>query len=551
MHFQPLAWRRLVPAAAPLVAALVVSGVGAAAWAQAGAPAGTPAGAPSTPSFKVDAYRVEGENPIGDARAQAVLGAYTGGAVALDRLQAAAEALERALHEAGYGFYRVVLPPQESTGIVRLRVLSFVIGSVTLKNQQFVSEANVRASLPALKEGKSPNTLVLARDLALANENPARRIVTAFRPGEKPDTVDANLEVIDSRPLTGYLQFANTGTPATGMGRITFGGSHANLFGRDHQLTATYTTSTEYPEKVDQWGAFYRVPVYGIGGLVAAYYTRSNVQSGTAAGVAITGGGTFAGIQYTQYFAPRGDYRDYLTLGWDDKQFDNSVQVAGRPLGTCDRIASRPLSLSYAGRHEGAATTLSFNLDFARNLPGGSNNSQSAYDRCNPPADASRNLSSSWTALRFGGDANWRFSGDWMLAGRLRAQLAGQTLIAGEKFGIGGATSVRALPERAVVGDAGVQASIELWAPPLWQGVRLLGFYDHGRVRTLEPAPGLLSHDSAGSVGFGLRWQHQAQVALTMDYGVVIQGHAPTNTANAPQNTRGRDRLHVNLLVKF
>ncbi|MBL8377199.1 MAG: ShlB/FhaC/HecB family hemolysin secretion/activation protein [Burkholderiales bacterium] len=538
--------------AAPLFAALIVSG-GAAAQSAPPAvpPASTAAAAPAGPRFLVKSYRIEGENPLGPARAAAVLAPFTGDGVALEGLQSAAEALERALHEAGFGFYRVVLPPQDSVGEVRLRVLAFTVGEVSVKNQIFVSVANVRASLPALKEGTSPNTFVLARDLALANENPARRIVTAFRPGQKPDTVDASLEVTDSRPLTGFAQFANTGTPATGMGRITLGASHANLFGRDHQLTGTYTTSTEYPEKVDQWGAFYRAPVYGVGGMFSAYYTRSNVASGSAAGVAITGGGTFAGLQYTQYFAPRGDYRDYVTLGWDDKQFDNSVKVAGRAFGTCDRIASRPLTATYLGRYEGAAATLSFNIDWVQNLPGGSNNSQSAYDRCNPPADASRNLSADWMAWRFAAETIWRVHGDWSLSGRVRAQHAGQSLIAGEKFGAGGASSVRALPERALIGDTGHTASVEVWTPPLWEGLRVLGFYDQGRVRTREPAPGATAIESVGSVGFGLRWQYKAQLAVALDYGVVILGHAPSNAASAPQNTRGRDRMHVNLTLRF
>ena len=517
------------------------------------APPTAAATATDGPQFSVKAYLVEGDNPLGAAAAQAVLAPFTGANVALDRLQAAAEALERALHDAGYGFYRVILPPQDSAATVKLKILQFNLGQVAVKNQNFFGEANVRASLPALKEGASPNTLNLARDLALANENPSKRVVAAFRPGANPDTVDASLEVSDSRPLTGFAQLANTGTAATGISRLTFGVAHANVFDRDHQLTATYTISPEQLSKVKQWGAFYRAPVYGFGGMIAAYWTESNVQSGSAAGVGITGGGRFAGVQYTQYFAPRGDYRDYFTLGFDDKQFDNTVVVAGRNAGTCDRIASRPVSGSYSGRYEGASLTVSFNADYVRNLPGGSRNSQADYDQCNPPADASKNLSAAWSVLRFGGDLGWRFSGDWLLAAKLRSQFAGQTLISGEKFGVGGAQSVRALGERALAGDVGVQTTVELWLPPMTQGIRWLAFYDQGRVKTLQPAPGGgTSFEAVGSLGFGMRWQYQTSVSVALDFAQVIQGHAPSG--NPPlnvQNTRGHNRLHLNAIVKF
>ncbi|MBL8383675.1 MAG: ShlB/FhaC/HecB family hemolysin secretion/activation protein [Burkholderiales bacterium] len=521
------------------IAAGAIAGWAVVAWPQDG------------PRFDVSGYRIEGDNPIGEARAQAVLAPFIGASIGLDRLQAAAEAFERALHEAGFGFFRVILPPQDTGSVVALKVLAFTLGRVDVKSAMFFSEANVRASLPALRDGSSPNTLQLARDLALANENPSKRVVAAFRPGEKPDTVDASLEVADSRPLAGFAQLANTGTVATGMTRLTFGATHANLFDRDHQLTATYTVSPERLSRVRQWGMFYRAPVYGAGGMVSGYWTESNVQSGSAAGVAITGGGRFAGLQYTQYFAPRGDYRDYLTVSFDDKQFDNSVLVAGINAGTCNRIASRPISASYSGRFEGANLTLSFNADLARNLPGGPHNAQADYDRCNPPADASRNLSAAWAILRAGADIGWRIAGDWLLAGRVRVQHAPQALIAGEKFGVGGAQSVRALGERALAGDSGVSGSVELWFPPWWQGARWLAFVDHGRVRSIHPPPGALVYDAVSSAGFGLRWQYQSSVSLALDYGVVVQGFAPNANVTGVANVRGHDRLHLNMLVRF
>ena len=514
-------------------------------------------GAPATPQVVVKGYRVEGDNPLGEARVQAVLAPFAGSAVGLERLQAAAEALEAALREAGFGFYRVILPPQDVGEIITLKVLAFALDKVTVKGLEFFSEPNIRASLPALREGASPNTMTLARDLALANENPSKRVVAAFRPGEKPDTLDANLEVTDSRPLSAFSQLANTGTSATGISRLTFGASHANLFDRDHQLTATYTVSPEKLSAVKQWGVFYRAPVYGMGGMVSGYWTESNVSSGSAAGVNITGGGRFAGIQYTQYFAPRGDYRDYFTLSFDDKQFNNNVTIAGlggaaaAAANACARIASRPLTGSYSGRYEGADTTVSFNVDYARNFPGGTRNAQADYDACNPPADPSKNLTSAWSMLRLGGDAGWRFGGEWLLAGRVRSQFTGNALISGEKFGVGGAQSVRALNERAMAGDTGVSTSLEVWSPAWWQGTRWLVFYDHGRVRTLQPAPGSLMYESVGSVGFGMRWQYQTQLSLSLDYGVVVVGNSPNADVTNRSNVRGHDRLHMNMVVKF
>ena len=121
----------------------------------------------------------------------------------------------------------------------------------------------------------------------------------------------------------------------------------------------------------------------------------------------------------------------------------------------------------------------------------------------------------------------------------------------GEKFGVGGAQSVRALNERALAGDTGVSASLEVWSPPWWQGTRWLVFYDHGRVRTLQPAPGSLMYESVGSVGFGMRWQYQTQLSLSLDYGVVVLGNSPNADVTNRTNVRGHDRLHLNVVMKF
>lgn len=153
--------------------------------------------------------------------------------------------------------------------------------------------------------------------------------------------------------------------------------------------------------------------------------------------------------------------------------------------------------------------------------------------------------------VRLGSDPGYRFSGEWLLAAHLRSQLSGHSLIPGEKFGTGNAQSVRALGERALIGDAGVQTRMEVWLPPLWQGIRVLAFYDYGRLKTLEPQLPATAHDSVGSVGFGLRRQYQTALSLSFDYGVVVQGHGRSGEVLNIPNTRGHDRLHFSAVVKF
>ena len=102
-------------------------------------------------------FEIEGDLPIAQERAQAVVAPFAGPAVGIEQLQAAATALEAELTARGFPFYRVILPPQSLKGTVTVRVLPFRLGNVTVTGNKYFSTENVLASLPALKHGESPN----------------------------------------------------------------------------------------------------------------------------------------------------------------------------------------------------------------------------------------------------------------------------------------------------------------------------------------------------------------------------------------------------------
>jgi hypothetical protein len=82
--------------------------------------------------------------------------------------------------------------------------------------------------------------------------------------------------------LTGHTRdFDNTINQNTGYSRLTLGFQHANLFDRDHVLTLAYTTSPEYISSVTQFGAFYWLPFYGYNTSLNAYWTKSDINTGT------------------------------------------------------------------------------------------------------------------------------------------------------------------------------------------------------------------------------------------------------------------------------
>lgn len=540
----------------PLFAAALLA-IPAAARAQRGAPA-TAQAAALEPRFNVSGFAVEGANPLTDEVTQKILKPYAGTHTGIERLQEAALALEESLRAAGFGFYRVVLPPQDIGGTIRLQIFKFPLGRVTVKGNQYFSIDNVLRGIPQLKGGETPNTQALARDLAVTNDNPSKRVDVTFKQGEAADTIDADVTVKDSRPWSGFAMLNNTGNQSTGRYRATFGLTHANLFDRDHQATLTYTLSpTESFEKVKQFGGYYKVPIYAWGGMLTAYFTYSSANSGVIANAFnVTGRGRFMGVQYTQHLPPVGDYRSYVSVGIDDKLFLNDKNVfaaTGVPL--TPNYRTNPVTISYTGRFEKKWGLAGYKVDYARNLPLGNGNSTSSYAEF----DASRFLganrvgaSANWEVLRYSADASLLLPREWMLSLRLAGQHSlRRILVPGEQFGVGGAMSVRGLEERLVAGDTGLTTNVELWSPEVFTGTRLLAFYDYGRMQQYQAhlAPGSIERASLGSVGVGVRWFLGDRASASLDFAHVLFGLDQLTLPTFVSKTA--DRLHFNLMLRF
>jgi len=499
---------------------------------------GTAVAAESVPvvRFSVVRFIIEGQSPLSAPTMQAVLAPFTGEHEGLEGLRAAADALEARLRSAGYPFYRVSLPAQTlKGGAVVLHISRVVVSRIKVTGNQHFSTANVRAAVPELVPGRSPNTKRMSRELLLANDHPARHIDLRFRESETPGALDAVLAVKDSRPQSVFVAINNTGTSATDESRATVGYQHSNLFDRDHNLTVTYTTSPRKPQRVKQVGVNYRVPFYRLGGALSAFWTYSNVDTGSLAGFDVSGAGRFYGLSWLQHLPRLGRYRQTLTASLEDREFLDTTRPVVAPIGVDSR--SRPVSLRYAGRYPFPRGSLNGYLGYTRNIPRGRFNDGRSYTARRFGA------SPNWDALRVGGGFTHTLPAAWLLVARFDAQFAGEPLIPGEQFGVGGAASVRGFDERALSGDNGYTASVEAWAPRWKYGIRLLGFVDDGYFHSERRQPGDLKPAQVASAGVGLRWAWREHLSAQIDWAKVLAGAGGVSA--------GSTKIHLNVVYRY
>ena len=495
------------------------------------------------PRFTIETFLVEGNTLLSGDEIERIVAPFRGPNRDFGDVQQALERLQDAYVAHGYSAVRVLIPEQDLVaGKVRLQVIEARLHDVKVEGNQFFDEANVRASLPALKRGEPPNTRRIAEDVQLANENPAKQANVVLQATDTPGEADAVVRVVDFKPTRYTLSLDNTGNPQTGNLRLGFGFQHANVLNRDQVLTAQFITSPTNANNVKVYGAGYHVPVYSWAGSVDVFAGYSDVNSGTIQDLfTVSGKGTILGARYNQILPRVGSYEQKLGFGLDYRDFHQNVALVGTTTTLVPDITIRPWSVSYTGRLSQVGNDLAVIASFSQNIPGGVDGGATAF-----------------AAQRVGAPARykiWRAAGVWSHAlGKdylfrlaANAQFTDDPLVIGEQFGMGGQDSVRGFYEREVSTDTGYRLSAELHGPEIgerlgadWRG-HVLGFIDmaHGK----DESPPRSNEEGLASVGLGLRLFQGRSIAVRADWALV------TNPSGGRPNNH--NRLHFALAYSF
>ncbi len=483
--------------------------------------------------FDIARYVVEGNTLLPTAEVSRIVSAFAGTGRDFGDVQRALEALQDAYRLRGYSAVQVQVPEQVlDRGEVLLRVVEARISRLEVRGNKFFDETNIRRSLPALTEGSTPNANAVAKNLALANENPAKQTNVTLRAGATEGEVEARVDVTEENPRKWFLTLDNSGTPATGYHRVGLGFQNANVFGRDHAITLQAVTSVEESSQVGIYSLGYHVPFYAQGSSLDIVAGYSDVDSGStqtpAGALTFSGRGGVLGARYNWHLDRlAGNYDHKLTFGLDHRMYRNTCALGTFGAAGCGAAAATfsltPVSFTYSGTLIQPASRLSLYAGASTNLGAGSRGTSEALARARSSASAH------YLIIRAGLEWAAALAADWQLRARFNFQHAGEVLVGPEQFGIGGANSVRGFLEREHADDRGHSGALELYSPELapklgrndWN-LRLLAFYDFGRVSRVNPLPGEDGHQGIASAGLGMRLALQKIFALRFDLARIV-----------------------------
>ncbi len=450
----------------------------------------------------------------------------------IDDVEAARAAVEEAFREAGYATVLVNIPEQDvANAVVRLEVLEGRVANLRVVGSRYFSLGRIKAAVPALASGQSPNLPAVQQQLtALNKQSVDRKISPVLKPGRGPGTVDVDLKVEDKLPLHGSLELNDDFIRNTSRLRLNGSVRYDNLWQREHSAGFSFQLTPEAPSEVKVFSGTYlfRPEIWDLIVVLYGVKSASDVTSlgSSGGGIGVLGNGIIVGTRVIKPLPAMGSVYHNLTFGLDYKDFKDTVSpVDGTGFET--PISYTKFNVGYGGFVLGDGRTLRFNLDGNFGVRGLGNTFK---EFTNKRFQAKPN----YFYLR--GDGSWEgaLPGSLLPGATLLLEFAGQMssgpIIGNEQFSIGGASDVRGYFATQGLVDQGVTGRLEFSSPSLigdlessWlTALKLISFVEAGQGRTIEPLPGQDEAFTLASTGFGFRMTAPHGLNSRIDWAVPL-----------------------------
>lgn len=494
---------------------------------------------PDTAPFLVRQLRVDGNTVFDADTLQALLAPMQDKRLTLPQIAEGIEAITTYYRAAGYPLARAIIPAQTiEDGVVRVQVIEANWGQVALRNNSGVKETVLMRTLSSLEPGSVIRLDALERATLLLSDLPGVVPRALLRPGQELGSSDMVVDVQPGAPWNASMSVDNFGSRYTGVARTYANVQWNNPLGRGDTLDLSSLNS--------QSGALnyarlsYESPVWRPGVLVGVSSSGMDYRLGdTAASLAASGKANTSSVwlRSAPVRSPRANFN--ARLGFSNNVLQDHVDSTGVKT---DRTLN-VWSLEFSGERQDDWLA-GGNNRLGLSLYGG----RVGFDDATA---AAQDASTANTAGGFG-RATWALSRNQALGAGVSAvlsmngQWAQKNLDNGQKFSIGGATSVRAYRSGVLSGDSGAFGSLELrYTLPIPQTMeptgtwQLAAFVDSAMVQTNKNPWGCGCNEaSLSGAGLGLNWQAPKGVSGRIFIASSL-GELPTQLA-------GSESTHTN-----
>lgn len=485
--------------------------------------------AADTKHFDIQEYKVLGATKLSTVEVETAIYPYLGPYRTAEDVEQARAALEKAYRDKGFQAASVQIPQQSvTTGVITLQVSEGEIGRVRVQGARYYSPSEIKAMAPSMREGTVLDFKAIKNDIVALNQSADRRVMPALKAGSQPGTVDVDLNVKDTFPLHGSLEFNNRYSSGTKQFRLNGSVSYNNLWQLGHTIGMSFQVAPEDVGEVKVFSGYYMAPVPDVEWLTLMLQgTKQDSNVSTLGGAAVAGKGEVAGPRMIitlpgENADDRGFFQS-VTLGIDYKSYEQVLTIAGTD--STSPITYYPLSAAYSGTWVGKGYTTEFNSTVTAHLRG-MGSSANNFDNKRYNADGG------FIYLRNDLAHTRDLPGEGQIYGKVQSQISNEPLLDSEQFSAGGIGTVRGYLESEAVGDDAYMGSLELRSPSLsaWldKAVQEWRFYLFGEAARLTIHDALPEQTDAfnlTSFGVGSRWKVKEHFNGSLDLGVpVLEG---------------------------
>lgn len=429
-------------------------------------PANAAGVAPGGPTFKVNAFDIQGNTAIPTDELRAQIANFVGKTLTLSQLYDVADVLTRYYRARGYGLAYVAPPAQKlSGGVVKLQVVEGRVGDIDIQGNSRTRTAVFKQRAQSLQSGALYTDADAERAVLLMNDLPGVTARAVLSPGAAYGTSDMTFNV-DERALSGDVSLDDYGRASIGRWRINADAAVNSVTGNGDQLSASITHSEA---NLLNFGKLaYLFPTGDASTLTANFNRASYHVGGAFAAANISGSTQNAGLTW-QYAQIRSQPE---SLFW-------GVGLTHDTSRTLDLVTTNITLLQLTMLYTRQFQDLSY-----YNITG------SFWTNGKSNADATHNDAEK---AHFEFDASWvkPFLDNWSFISQGSVAYSVDPLVDADKYSLGGPGNARGFQSAEARGDRGVFASLEVqrtFVPsvkfPLAWGL----FVDSGKVWTIGAA---------------------------------------------------------------
>ncbi|MEL6350284.1 MAG: ShlB/FhaC/HecB family hemolysin secretion/activation protein [Cyanobacteria bacterium J06627_28] len=444
---------------------------------------------------------------------------YVGRDITFDELLQLRSAVTQRYVDAGYLTSGAFIPPQTlEGGIVTVQIIEGEIEDIEIVGTQRIKPNYIRSRLGLVAQPPINADQLLAGLQRLQLDPLIETISADLQAGVQPGTSILRVEVTEADSFEVSLGVDNGRSPNIGSFRRRIDVSEGNLTGLGDRAFVGYS-NTNGSNSLD---ASYSIPV-------SPHNTRINIDAGISESrvidptfrvLDISSNASYyeVGVEHPLIETPT----EELTLGFAISHKENQTRLG------IDNIGPFPLSPGADDNGESRVTALRFSQAWTRRSQQQVFAARSQFNLGVNLLNATENAGDIPDSQFF----SWRGQGQWVsLLGKdalffLRSdvQLAADSLLSSEQFGLGGQQTVRGYRQDALLRDNGALVSAEARFPIVRfaeeSTVQITPFLDIGTAWNHRDT-------SAGNnvlvgTGVGLLWQHNENLTARLDWGIPL-----------------------------